>query len=229
MLSELGMSLFDKNNSPLEPLPINYTSVKNIIWNKPELPFKIDLVTDVNNPLLGAEGASHVYGKQKGLTPLGIKIVDSGFKNIINTSIQKKIIKETDFISGSGGGLAAGFQLFLNARLISSAAFITNDLGIKKDKNINSVIVGEGKFDTQSFMDKASGTIIKKFANTKTIIFLVCGTVDKKVLHMLPPNVYPIALSKFFKNKSDSIKNYKKGIQLASREILKEIYTSTSF
>ena len=113
MLSELGMKLTDKNNSVLEPIPVNFKTAAKILWKKPQFPFRINLVTDVNNSLLGSEGASRVYGRQKGLTTKEIKIADAGFENIIRISKKEIIISDTEFISGAGGGLAAGFQLFL--------------------------------------------------------------------------------------------------------------------
>jgi glycerate kinase len=219
MLAELGMKLIDKNNSELEPLPLNFRSVKKILWNGPEFPFKINLVTDVNNPLLGTDGATFVYGRQKGLTAREIKIADAGFENIISVSKEDRIIRNIKFISGAGGGLAAGFRIFLGSKIIRSDKFIAQDLGINKRSHISAVITSEGRFDIQSFMNKATGIIIKKYSHTNTKIFLVCGTIDKKVISMISENVYLIELSKFFKSKADSIKYYKQGIKLACEEI----------
>jgi glycerate kinase len=223
MLSELGMKLIDKNNSVLEPIPVNFKTAAKILWKKPQFPFRIKLVTDVNNSLLGSEGAALVYGRQKGLTTKEIKIADAGFEHIIRISKKEGIIGGTEFISGAGGGLAAGFQLFLGSELILSDKFVLSSLGINKSKNISIVITAEGRFDTQSFRNKATGTIIKKFSNSAVKIFLICGSIEKKALGLLPENVYPLELSKYFDSKADSIKNYKKGIKLACEEIIKNI------
>lgn len=219
MLSESGMKLLDKNNSELEPIPLNFRSIKKILWKRPEFPFKITLVTDVNNPLLGRDGAAAVYGKQKGLTAEEILIAEAGFRNIITILKKDRIIRNTEFLSGAGGGLAAGFQIFPGSKIIRSDKFISNNLGIKKSRHISAVITAEGRFDTQSFMNKATGIIIKKFSHTNTKIILVCGSVDKKVLRLIPENVYPIELLNFFKNKADSIRYYKKGIKMACKKI----------
>ncbi len=227
MLSELGLRLVARNGEILKPLPVNFNVVTNIIWKKPTLPFKIELIADVNNPLLGSKGSSYIFGGQKGLTLSEMKIADSGFSNIIKISEREKIIKKVKKISGAGGGLAAGFQLFLNARIMHSDKFIFNKLNINRGTKYNAVITAEGAFDEQSFMNKGTGSIIKKFGGLKTNVFLVCGIIDKKVLKRLPKNVFPIELSSYFKTPKESIIKYKQGIELACREIEKIIDIKT--
>ncbi len=223
MLSELGLRLVDRNGKILKPLPVNFNVVTNIIWKKPTFPFKIELIADVNNPLIGSKGSSYIFGGQKGLTLSEMKIADSGFSNILNIAEKEKIIKHVKNISGAGGGLAAGFQFFLDARIINSDRFIFNQLKIYKSAKYDVIITAEGAFDEQSFMNKGTGSVIKKFGGLKTKIFLVCGILDKRVLKRLPKNVFPIELSSYFKNTKESIKKYKKGIELACREIEKII------
>ncbi len=219
MLSEFGLKLIDAKGARIKPIPGNFGLVKKMDWKKINLPFQIDLISDVNNPLLGTFGASKTFGKQKGLTGNEIKIAEKGFSNIIKIIDEQRLSAIPKFISGAGGGLAAGFQIFLNSNIIFSDKFISRNLGIKKTTRYSAVITAEGSFDNQSFMNKATGTIIKKFAETGTKIFLVCGILDKKMRSKLPKNVHPVELSKYFKSNSDSIKYYKEGIRLASEEI----------
>ncbi len=219
MLSEFGLKLIDAKGLRIRPIPGNFGLVKKMVWEKINLPFQIDLISDVNNHLLGAFGASKTFGRQKGLTGNEIKIAEKGFSNIIKIIEEQRISTSPKLISGAGGGLAAGFQIFLDSNIIFSDKFISRNLGIKKTTRYSAVITAEGSFDNQSFMNKATGTIIKKFAETGTKIFLVCGILDKKMRNKLPENVHPVELKKYFKSKSDSIKYYKEGIRLASEEI----------
>lgn len=223
LASIFGLKLFDKNNKMIDNLPKNFYKVKTIKWQKIKFPFSVELVTDVTNPLLGKNGASRIFGKQKGLTSKEIKVAERGFANIVGLLKKEKIISGQKFISGAGGGLAAAFQIFLKAKIIHSDKFILHDLKIKKERRLSTVITAEGAFDEQSFMNKATGIIINKFANTSTKIFLVCGIIDGKVKRKLPSNVFPIEISKYFKNKTDSIKHYKKGINLACKGIVSKI------
>ncbi len=219
MLSEFGLKLIDSKGIKIIPIPGYFGLVKEMVWEEINLPFQIDIISDVNNHLLGAFGASKTFGRQKGLTGNEIKIAEKGFSNIIKIIGKQRLSTIPKFISGAGGGLAAGFQIFMNSNIIYSDKFISSNLGIKKGTGYSAVITAEGLFDKQSFMNKATGTIIRRFAETGTKIFLVCGILDKTIKGELPGNAYPVELSKYFKSKSDSIKYYKEGIRLACEEI----------
>ncbi len=221
MISELGMKFYGKGNTRIEPVPANFLNVKKIVWERLKLPFKIDIITDVDNPLLGKKGATNVFGRQKGLTTEEIDVANAGFENIYEILKKEGFIKKSEFISGAGGGLAAGFQVLGGSKLISSDKFIFRNLGLNKIKKVHSVVTAEGAFDEQSFMNKATGTIIKNFEHKAEKIFLICGTIDTNIIPRLPHNVYPIEISKFFRSKEQSVRHYKKGLKLAFEEIIK--------
>ncbi len=225
MVSELGLELLDKNGCILEPIPFNLKKVRNINWVKLDLPFKVEIITDVTNPLLGKLGASKTFGQQKGLNDKEIKISEDGFGNIVEILKSKKIIAGKKFIPGAGGGLAAGFQIFFKAKIIRSDFFIMKDLKISKYKNVSAVITGEGLFDKQSFMNKSAGIILKKLGNKRTKIFLVCGNIDNQIKNYISTDVFPIEISKYFNDQSDSIKFYKRGIRLACLKIAEQLLT----
>lgn len=220
LLSELGLKLCDEKGREINPLPINFLSAKYIIWKKIKLPFNIELISDVNNILLGVNGASYTFGKQKGLNGKEIITAESGFTNLI------KIIKNSSiiipgFLSGAGGGLAAGFQIFLNANMVFADKFITDSLKLNSSAKYSAVIIGEGAFDKQSLMNKGTGAVIKLFTGTNIPIILCCGKIDQEVLPNLPVNVYPISLTDYFENEQDSINYFEKGIGMACEEIKK--------
>ena len=220
LLTELGLILCNVKGKELLPLPINFRFVKHVLWRKKELPFNIELISDVNNALLGLNGASFVFGKQKGLTEREIKEADDGFANLINI-IKNSEITIPGFISGAGGGLAAGFQIFLNASLTFADKFITGPLKLNSKEKYSAVIIGEGAFDQQSLMNKGTGAIIKMFTGTDIPVILCCGRIDRNVIEKLPVNVYPIMLSDYFENEQDSIRYFEKGIGMACEEIKK--------
>ena len=222
LLTELGLILCNVKGKEILPLPINFRFVKHVLWRKIELPFNIELISDVNNSLLGLKGASFVFGKQKGLTEGEIKEADDGFTNLI------KIIKNSEvtipgFLSGAGGGLAAGLQIFLKANLTFADKFITGSLKLNSKVKYNAVIIGEGAFDQQSLMNKGTGAIIKMFTGTDIPVILCCGRIDRNVVEKLPVNVRLIALSRYFKNELESIEHFEEGIKMACDHILKII------
>ncbi len=221
--SVLGLKLFDEYGNKLKVIPENYYKAEKIEWEH-KLNFNIEIVLDVDNPLLGKNGATYVYGPQKGSTNEELEIIESGFEKIIKLLKMKEIIESANNLSGAGGGLGAGLQIFFNASLKYSRDFINIDLGLQNmAEQVDYVITGEGVFDNQSFMNKGAGIIVDYFNKTGALLFLVCGRIDDNVRYKLGANVIPIQLSDFFKSKEESIKNFEKGIELASQKIKERI------
>ncbi len=229
--NDLGLGLFSKFNlkildapgNSLEIVPSNFVNARKLFWSKVILPFKIEIITDVDNKLLGENGATSIFGRQKGLSLKQILFVEKGFQNIVNLIKNNKLIDLPNKLSGAGGGLAAGLQIFFNAKVISSKKFIMNELKIKKIKNVNYVITGEGAFDKQSLMEKATGSLVQHFIKMNIPVIICCGVYDRQVAKIFRNSIEFIELQKFFRNKFESIKYFRRGIKLASDEIKRKI------
>jgi glycerate kinase len=216
-LSSLGLKLFDKQNKELVPVPENFIITARMEYPPEIYPYDIEIILDVDNPLLGDNGGIRIYGTQKGASPNDLALIENGIQNILNILEQDGIIKNNPFLSGAGGGIPAGLSLFLKTTLKSSHNFILDDLNIKNFNDIDYLITGEGKFDVQSDnFNKGTGILLDHFKNIEKI-FLVCGKIDKNC--NFPPNVYPIQLLDYFENIKESMQNASKGIKLASSQI----------
>ena len=154
-LEALGVKFLDGQGNELAGRGENLERVKRIDMNgvHPELlKANITVMCDVTNPLCGDNGATIVYGPQKGATNDIVKRLEAGMMNYRDV-----IIKETgmnpDEIAGSGaaGGLGAALCLFCNGRMKSGIDTVL-DL-VDFDKKINGadyIITGEGCADEQS-------------------------------------------------------------------------------
>lgn len=217
--SRFGLKLFD-DKEELEIKPLNYYKVKKIEWKGEKLPFNLISILDVNNKLLGKNGATLTFGKQKGASENELQIIEKGFKNIINILKKMGMVDSTKNLSGAGGGLAAGLSIFFHGESKSAKDFIIKNLGLNKiNYNVDYVLTGEGSFDAQSLMEKGAGVIIDEFKDSTKRIFLVCGKIEKEAKEKLNEKVYCIELQKYFFSKEESMKNLEKGIELACREI----------
>ena len=217
--SRFGLRLYD-DEKELEVKPINYYKVKKIEWKGVKLPFQLISILDVNSKLLGKNGATLTFGKQKGANENELQLIEKGFKNIINILKKMGIVDSAENLSGAGGGLAAGLSIFFNAESKSAKDFILKDLALNELKNdVDYVLTGEGSFDSQSLMEKGVGIIIDEFKEFVKRIFLVCGKIEKEAKEKLNEKVYCIELQKYFSSKEESIRNFEKGIELACKEI----------
>lgn len=112
---------------------------------------------DVTNPLTGPNGASAVYGPQKGATPGMVQILDRALSNYANI-IRRDLGKDVEYIPGAGaaGGLGAGLLAFSAARLMPGVDIVLETVKFKERlTNADLVITGEGSLDSQTIYGKA--------------------------------------------------------------------------
>lgn len=215
--TKLGLELEDIDKNTLDASPDNFNKITSVKSPKHPLNFDLELIIDVDNPLLGDNGASKTYGEQKGLSKKEIDLVENGISNILSVLKIKK--DNIDKLSGAGGGLAAGLQLFFNAKIKTAKDFIVNDLGINSEKyKFDIVITGEGKLDEQSLFSKGAMIVLNQFSYKDCSQIVICGSSTLK--DYWKNKIYVIEISKFFNSIEESIKNYDKGIELAVKEIV---------
>ena len=184
MLSELGVQFTDKNGNICEHGIDDLMKINKIDLRFIDEKFKnakFTIISDVNNPLIGINGATYVYSKQKGLSESKFQEVDKyveNFSNIVNNVVKKNNVYNEG--SGAAGGLGFAFMSFSNATIQSGSQFMINYLGIEEIiQDIDIVITGEGKLDKQSFMGKAPieiAKVAKKY--NKKVIFLAGNILD---------------------------------------------------
>ena len=88
---------------------------------------KIEIACDVDNPLCGSNGASYIFGPQKGATSEDILALDHALENFANIT-EKQFSNDINSIQGAGaaGGMGAAWTGFTNAKLRSGIDIITD-------------------------------------------------------------------------------------------------------
>src|SRR5213594_188713 len=121
----------------------------------------IDAACDVTNPLLGPEGASAVFGPQKGATPEIVRELDAALTRFADV-VERFVGRDVRNVPGAGaaGGLGAGLLAFLDARLISGAKLVLVAVGFERRlAGASLVITGEGRIDRQSLYGKLTQAV----------------------------------------------------------------------
>ncbi len=118
---------------------------------------EFSVASDVNNPLTGPEGASAVYGPQKGATPEMVAQLDAALGHLAEV-VKRDLGIEIDDVPGAGaaGGLGGGLIAFLNERLRPGVDIVLDAVGL--DGHLDGadlVITGEGQLDFQTVYNKA--------------------------------------------------------------------------
>lgn len=134
---------------------------------------EIRVLCDVDNPLLGAAGASRVYGPQKGLTEAEIDAVEAAFERLAARCDAQAAASQPG--SGAAGGL--GFALaMVGGRLESGADALMALTGVRATlRQADLVITGEGRSDSQTLSGKLPLAIARAAAPTPTV--LVSGDI----------------------------------------------------
>jgi len=117
---------------------------------------QILVACDVNNPLVGENGASQVYGPQKGADHKKVETLDENLKHfasIIKRDLDKDILEVPG--AGAAGGLGGGLMAFLNSQLKPGFEIIKEIVDLEqKMKGADLVITGEGRIDFQTQFGK---------------------------------------------------------------------------
>lgn len=159
---------------------------------------------DVSNPLTGPEGASAIYGPQKGADMAMVEKLDRNLTHFAAV-IEKQLGKEISRIPGSGaaGGLGAGMMAFLEAKLMKGIDMIAElnklDALIKQ---ADLIITGEGKMDAQTQFGKTPFGVAQMAKKHGKMVIGVAGTLeeDARVLYnegfdlLLPIQEKPVDL-----------------------------------
>ncbi len=137
---------------------------------------RIRVACDVTNPLCGANGASAVYGPQKGATPEQVQLLDAGLAHLA------MIVGGDPNIPGAGAAGGAGYGLvnFFNAKLERGIDLVLDAVGFRERcRGASLVITGEGRLDAQSLHGKAVMGVAKAAHQLNLPTFAVVGSVGE--------------------------------------------------
>ena len=123
----------------------------------------IDVICDVDNPLLGAAGAARIFAPQKGASPSQVEAIEAGLENLANL-VEQQFGRDIRELRGGGaaGGLGAGLVVFLQAELRPGAALVLELTGYEAAlKDASLVLTAEGSLDGQTAHGKAPAAVAR--------------------------------------------------------------------
>ncbi|HWH69130.1 MAG TPA: glycerate kinase [Candidatus Sulfotelmatobacter sp.] len=122
------------------------------------------VAVDVHNPLLGARGATRVYGPQKGLRAADFDLAEGCLRRlarVVRQDLGRDLAREPG--AGAAGGLGFGLLAFLNARLESGFELFARQAGLDKQlRSADWVITAEGAIDHSTLMGKGAGQVARR-------------------------------------------------------------------
>ena len=177
MLAGLGVKFLDDRGRELEPLPMSLKSLGEVdTTGMIDIPL-IEVACDVKNPLLGTNGATMVYGPQKGAAVEDLHVLEEGLARLVEVT-GLEMPAETPG-AGAAGGLGFGLLGFAGARLRDGFGMVAEALKLPDlVASSDFVVTGEGSIDAQTFQGKAPGGVARLARQQGKKVIAVGGQVD---------------------------------------------------
>jgi glycerate kinase len=230
ILQALGIRFLDSDKKELHKLPENMIHLDSIDLSgtdKRILNCQLMVLCDVENVLLGKDGAASVFGPQKG----------AGTDDVIQlelalTHLRDAVLQQTDKDmvlikhGGAAGGVAAGLAVLLNAELVNGIEhFLLLTKFDEALKKADIVITGEGSIDIQTLQGKGPFGVAKMAKEKGKRVIGLAGKVPSETPALLQQyfdvllsiNDEPVDIAEALKNTSNNLKRKAKeiGNQLA--------------
>ena len=147
MAEKLGV-VFDGAGAPLTGGRLGLLGAVDTSARDPRLAgIRLRALTDVDNPLTGAEGAARTYGPQKGATESDVAVLDEALLHLA------RLVGDPGVSPGDGaaGGLGYGLRVLLGGTLSSGIDFVLDECGFDESvEGCDLVLIGEGRLDAQT-------------------------------------------------------------------------------
>ena len=137
---------------------------------------------DVTNPLTGPEGASAIYGPQKGATPAMVETLDNALRRFAKI-VRLDLGVDVESLAGSGaaGGLGGGLVAFLGGKLRTGVDIILDTVDIESElADADLVLTGEGTLDYQTVYNKAPVGVAARAVRHGVPVVAIAGTLGDR-------------------------------------------------
>ena len=186
MAQALGAKFLDENGQAVQVGGGQLAQIQSIDLSQLDPRLKsteIVIASDVNNPLCGENGASHVFAPQKGATSEMVEVLDQNLSHFADL-VAQHIGQDFQDIAGAGaaGGLGFGLMAFAGAKIRSGVEIVIEETGLsEKIDQADYVFTGEGGIDFQTKFGKTPFGVaqVAKLFNKPVIAF--AGYVGKGI------------------------------------------------
>ncbi|PTJ85614.1 glycerate kinase [Staphylococcus succinus] len=230
MLQALGAQLIDDFGNQINFGGGNLQHIKQIDLSSFDdriAHSEFTIATDVQNPFIGPDGASHVFAKQKGASEIERQQLDkymAHWANIIEsyTGIRLHTLPG----AGAAGGLGGAFKAFFPSHFEDGIQVVIAHTHLESYlPNADLLITGEGKIDFQTFFGKTPIGIAKCAKRYNVPVIFIGGTVDIDIEQYKDFGVVSaFSLSDGPRSLAETIANSEKLIKKATKNIVRTFF-----
>ncbi|WP_122491285.1 glycerate kinase [Pseudomonas viridiflava] len=184
MLSALGARFLDRDDQPLprggralaELARIDLSDLDPRLAN-----VRVEIAADVDNPLCGPTGASHIFGPQKGASPDQVLALDAALGHFADHSALTlgRDLRDSPG-SGAAGGMGFAAKAYLNASFRAGVEVVADLTGLEQALvGADLVITGEGRFDAQTLRGKTPLGVARVAQRQRIPVIVLAGTLGE--------------------------------------------------
>lgn len=182
MLTALGARFLDAESQPVAPGGLALAELAGIELDglDPRLAqVSVEVAADVDNPLCGRNGASHIFGPQKGATPEQVLQLDAALDRMaeVAAGVLGRDVRDEPG-SGAAGGMGFAAKAFLGASFRPGVEVVAELVGLDGAlPGADLVITGEGRFDAQTLRGKTPLGVARFAARHRVPVVVLAGTL----------------------------------------------------
>lgn len=190
MMQALGARLLDKHHQELKPGGAALAQLAHIDLSRLDPGLQQVTVTvacDVDNPLCGEQGASAIFGPQKGATESMVRTLEKALNHygmLLEQTTGRNVLQAHG--SGAAGGMGAALIGFLDAQLRPGIEIVIETLHLEEAMHgADLVITGEGRLDSQSIHGKTPIGVARVAKRHLLPVIAIAGSLakDYQIVH----------------------------------------------
>ena len=229
-LSALGMEFGETNGQTIKfPSPDTWSNLSLFGHSDIASMPPIRIACDVDNPLLGEDGATKQFGLQKGLKVNQLNNLEASMVRMLDQL--KEFFPQADRLSqmagaGAAGGIGFGLSLIGDVKLVGGFELVSQWLDLENEvRKADLIFTGEGKFDQTSCRGKGPFQMLSlaKIANKKAVLF--CGSIDLDLVDNCNkrfPNVFFVPIAQKNTPLLDNLRAGPDNLKSSCRKVLED-------
>ena len=191
MAAALGVRFLDAAGEPVAPVGGALGQIRRIDASglDPRLAgVRCEAICDVENPLVGPQGAAATYGPQKGATPAQVASLDAGLAHLADCIAADLGLEVRDLAgAGAAGGLGAGLHAFLGAELRRGVDLVLDLVGLDAQlAGADLVLTAEGQIDYQTAFGKAPAGVAERAKALGIPCVAIAGGIGERIAALHP-------------------------------------------
>lgn len=228
LLHALGVKFYDVRRRELTGCGENLEKIEQMdISNLDKRLKKVELIaaTDVENRVLGVNGATYVYGRQKGATHEVCQRLEKGMLHFVSKVQEYCQVDISDAIGGgAAGGVGAVLIGILKAKRVSGIEWLLEKVNFQEVcKGAEWIVTGEGRIDAQTFQGKVVAGVLNTANDSSAQLILLAGLVSQEARHYEGERVKMVQITPEGECLESALKNGKANLSRAVESVLLEI------